>query len=167
MDDARAGRNDAQVVEGGLGPAQQLVALAVALVLALDVEGESIGGAVAIDLDRVVDDQVGGHERVDAGRVAAQLGHGVAHGRQVHHRRDAGEVLEDDPGRHERDLHLGGAGSGSRARPPGRQGGHVGLPHDPAAGVAEHVLEQDLDGHRHGGRGRAQASPRPVRAERR
>ena len=40
VDDAGPGRHDPQVAERGLGPAQQLVALAVALVLALDVEGE-------------------------------------------------------------------------------------------------------------------------------
>ena len=40
MDDARTGRDDAQVTERRLCPAQELVALAVALVLALDVEGE-------------------------------------------------------------------------------------------------------------------------------
>jgi hypothetical protein len=34
-----------------LRPAQELVALAVALVLALDVEGEGVGGAEAVDLD--------------------------------------------------------------------------------------------------------------------
>ena len=40
VDDAGPGRHDPQVAERGLGPAQQLVALDVALVLALDVEGE-------------------------------------------------------------------------------------------------------------------------------
>ena len=40
VDDARAGRDDAQVAERRLGPAQELVALAVALVLAGDVERE-------------------------------------------------------------------------------------------------------------------------------
>ena len=34
VDDARAGRHDPEVPEGGLGPAQELVALAVAVVLA-------------------------------------------------------------------------------------------------------------------------------------
>ena len=43
MDDAGPGRHDPQVAERGLGPAQELVALAVALVLALDVEGERAG----------------------------------------------------------------------------------------------------------------------------
>ncbi len=141
VDDAGAGRNDAQVAEGGLGPAQELVALAVALVLALHVEGERVAGAVAVDLDGMVDDQVGRHERVDPGRVAAQLGHGVAHRGQIDHGRDAGEVLEDDPRRHERDLDLGRRPG---ARLPGGEGRDVLLADDAAAGVAEDVLEQDL-----------------------
>ena len=93
----------------------------------------------------MVDDQIRGHERVDAGRVAAQLGHRVAHGRQVHHGRYAGEVLQDDPSRHERDLHFGGGGG---ARPPRGQSYHIGVSHDPLAGVPKHVLEEDLDRHR-------------------
>ena len=52
----------------------------------------------------------------------------------------AGEVLEEDAGRHERDLGLGGD-----ARPPRRQRLDVGRLDDPAAGVAEDVLEQDLE----------------------
>ena len=66
MDDAGPGRHDAQVAERGLGPAQELVALAVAVVLALDVEGERAGRPEPVDLDRVVDDEVGRNERVDA-----------------------------------------------------------------------------------------------------
>ena len=51
MDDARPGRHDPQVAERGLGPAQELVALAVALVLALDVEGEGGRRPELVDLD--------------------------------------------------------------------------------------------------------------------
>ena len=47
-------------------------------------------------------------------RVAAEVGHRVAHDREVDDGGHAGEVLEDDPRRHERDLGLGGD-----ARPPG------------------------------------------------
>ena len=79
MDDPGSGRHDPQVPERGLRPAQQLVALAVALVLALDVERERAGCAEPVDLDRVVDDEVGRHERVDVRRIAAEVGHGVAH----------------------------------------------------------------------------------------
>ena len=38
------------------------------------------------------------HERVDPGGVAPQLLHGVAHGREVDHRRHAGEVLHEHAG---------------------------------------------------------------------
>ena len=62
----------AQVAEGGLRPAQELVALDVALVLALDVERERAGRPEPVDLDGVVDDEVGRHERVDQRRVAAE-----------------------------------------------------------------------------------------------
>ncbi len=68
VDDPRARGHDAQVAERGLRPAQQLVALAVALVLALDVEGERAGPAPGVDLDRVVDDEVGRDERIDRAR---------------------------------------------------------------------------------------------------
>src|SRR3990172_5892827 len=57
VDDARPGWHDAQVGEGGLRPAQELVALAVALVLAGHVEGEGVAGPIAVDLDGVVDDE--------------------------------------------------------------------------------------------------------------
>ena len=87
MDDPGPGRHDAQVAERGLRPAQQLVALAVALVLALDVDRERAGAAPGVDLDRVVDHEVGGHERVDLRRVAAEVGHRVAHRREVDDRR--------------------------------------------------------------------------------
>ena len=140
VDDAGARRHDAQVAERGLGPAQELVALAVALVLALDVEGERAGRPEPVDLDGVVDDEVGRDERVDLRRVAAEVGHRVAHDRQVDDRRDAGEVLEEDARGHERDLGLGGG-----ARPPGQQRLDVRRLDHAAAGVAEEVLEQDLD----------------------
>ena len=116
VDDAGPGRHDAQVTERGLRPAQQLIALAVPLVLALDVERERQVVAEHVDLDRVVDHEVGRDERVDERRVAAEVGHGVAHDRQVDDRGHAGEVLEDHAGGHERDL-----GLGRRTGPPRRQ----------------------------------------------
>jgi hypothetical protein len=135
-----------RVTERCLGPAQELVAFAVALVLALDVEGERPVVAEHVDLHRVVDHEVRRHERVDQGRIAAEVGHRVAHHGQVDDRRDTGEVLEDDPRRHERDLGLGrGAG------PPRGQRLDVLGPHDPSAGVAQQVLEQDLEGDRRAG----------------
>ena len=68
------------------------------------------------------------------------VGHRVAHDGQVDDGRHAGEVLEDHPGRHERDLGLAAV-----ARRHAGERRHVLLPDDPAAGVAEDVLEQDLE----------------------
>jgi hypothetical protein len=52
----------------------------------------------------VVNDEIGGNERIDTIRVAAQFLDGVAHGGKVNDRWDASEVLEQDAGRHERVL---------------------------------------------------------------
>ena len=85
--DAGVRRHDAEVVERRLAPAQERVALAVALELELGValEGEPLGELV--DLDRVVDHQLDRHERVDLRRVAAELVHRVAHRGEVDDRR--------------------------------------------------------------------------------
>ena len=150
MDDPGPGRHHAQVAEGGLRPAQELVALAVALVFAADVEGERGGRPELVDLDGVVDDEVGRHERVDLARVATEVGHRVAHDREVDDGGDAGEVLEHDPGRHERDVRLG-----RDTRSPGAQPLDVLASDDATAGVAQDVLEQDLDRDR----GRVEVDP--------
>ncbi len=102
--DAGAGWHHLELVERGLAPAQELVALAVSVVLQFDVAGERVGGAEQVGDHRVVDDQFGGRERVDACRVAAQVAHRLAHGGEVDHRRYAGEVLHDDPRRGELNL---------------------------------------------------------------
>ena len=137
MADARARRHDAQPVERLLRPAQERVALGVALVLPLDVGGVGTLRAEQVDLHRVVDDQVGGDERVDLGRVAAVASHRRAHRRQVDDRRNAGEVLHQDAGGHERDvLRRGG---------PGGERGDVVVGDVARAGAPQQVLEQDLE----------------------
>jgi len=143
VDDARPGRHDPEVAEGRLGPAQQLVALAVPLVLAIDVERERRRRPEGVDLDRMVDDEIGRDQRVDPGRIAAEVGHRVAHRREVDDRRHAREVLENDPRRHERDL-----GGRRRARSPGGERLDIVGARHRAAGVAEDVLQEDLEGHR-------------------
>ena len=108
--DAGARRDDLELVEGALSPAQELVALLVALVLEVDVALEGVGAAEHVDDHRVVDDQLGGRERVHLRRVAAELGDGLAHRGEVDDAGDAGEVLHDHPGGGELDLgvRLGG-----------------------------------------------------------
>ena len=107
MHDAGARRHHLEVVEGALAPAQELVALAVALVLDLDVALEGVGGAEQVGDHRVVDHQVGRRQRVDLVGVAAEVADGLAHGGQVDDARHAGEVLHDDAGGRELDLDAG------------------------------------------------------------
>ena len=139
------GGHDGEVVERGLAPAQELVALAVALVLQRAVEGERVGPAEVVGDDGVVDDQLGGRQRVDLLRVAAEVGHRLAHGGQVDDARDAGEVLHQHPRRRELDL---GVRLGRRV-PVGQRphvvGGDVG-----AVLGAQQVLEQHLQRVREG-----------------
>src|SRR5699024_4458429 len=87
--DAGARGYHLEVVESGLAPAQELVPLVVALVLDLHIALEGVRAAEHVDLDRVVDHQFGWGLRVDAGGIAAQFGHRLTHGGQVH---DAGHT---------------------------------------------------------------------------
>ena len=58
--DARVRRNHLEIAERRLTPAQERVALAIALELDLGVLRESIGSAVVINLHRVIDDEFSG-----------------------------------------------------------------------------------------------------------
>ena len=140
VDDPGLGRDDFEVVERGRPPPQEGVPLLVPLVLELGVPGERQGVAVVVDLDRVVDDEFARDLRVDLLGVPAEGRDPVPHGRQVDHARDAGEVLEEHPGRRVRDL---GRRLGVRV-PPG-QGLDVGLGHGQAVLVPDQVFQQDLE----------------------
>jgi len=94
MDDARPRRDDPQIVERPLRPAQEEVPLAVAHVLLLDVEPEGGRGAERVDLNGVIDDQIGRHDGIHPPRIAAHGLNGAAHRREIDHDGHAGEVLE-------------------------------------------------------------------------
>ena len=135
VDDPGARGHDLEVREGVLRPAEELVALAVPLVLALHVPAVRLPCPGEVDLDGVVDDEICGHLGVDALRRSAEPRECVAHRGKVHHGGNAGEVLEDHARRHERDARAGAGGA-----PPGHRLdvllGHVSLP-----GLPEDVLE--------------------------
>ncbi len=139
VDDAGVGRHHREPRERLLAPAQERVALGVALELARGVDRERAGAAERVDLDRVVDHKLGRNERVDLRRVAAERRDRVAHRRQIDDHRNAGEVLHQHPRRCERDLP---ARVGARLPASDRldvRGGHRAV----ALG-AQKVLEQDL-----------------------
>ncbi len=141
VDDAGVGRHHLEVAERRLPPAQEGVALAVALEFLFGVDQEGGGGAVFVHLDGVVDHQLDGLERVDLAGVAAHGDHGVAHGGEIDHGGDAGEVLEQDAGRHEGDLpRREGLGV------PAGQGLDVVRGDHGAVLPAQQVFEQDAQG---------------------
>ena len=140
MADAGAGRHDAEIAERLLAPFQELVALFVALVFELDIAGERQRRAEFVDDDRMVDDQVDRHQRIDLLRIAAERGHGVAHRGQVDHGRHAGEVLHQHAGRAIGDLDAGRALVG---QPAGDRLDAL-LGDRAAVLVAQQVLEQHL-----------------------
>ena len=148
--DAGAGRDDGEIAEGALPPAQEGVAFFIALELLRGVQQECRRCAVFIDLNRVIDDEVGGLQRVDAPWVAAEGGDRVAHRREVDHGRNAGEVLQEDAGDAEGDLALGAG-----LHIPARERFDVGAFDEGAVLVPEEILEEDLERHRQGRDGRA------------
>src|SRR5690348_17554733 len=91
--DSHIGRNDRKIVERRLSPAQERVALAIALKLEDRVRMEGVGRAELIDLNGMVDDKLRRLQRIDRIRIAAEALHGITHRGKIDDGRNAGEVL--------------------------------------------------------------------------
>ena len=102
--DAGPRRHDLEVPERLLAPAEEARSARGCARTRTPRSDERGARAEDVDLDRVVDHELDRNQRVDLLRLAAQVGHGVAHRGEVDDGRDAGEVLEQDAGRRERDL---------------------------------------------------------------
>ena len=141
--DAGARRHHAEIVERARAPAQERVALAVPLILLVDVDLERHAGAERIDHHRVIDDEIDGRQRIDLVRVAPQRRDRVAHGGKIDHGRDAGEILHQDPRGTEGDLPVA-----SLLLQPVRDGADIVGRDSPAVLMAQQVLEQHFEGER-------------------
>ena len=108
MDDADAGRHHLEGVERLLAPLEKFIALAVAVELQIEIEGEGVASAGVIDLHRVVDDQIDGHQGLDHFGVLAHGVNGGTHRRQIHQQGHAGEVLQHDARHHKRNFEVAG-----------------------------------------------------------
>ena len=104
VDDAGSRRHHAEVAEGLLSPAQELVAFAVALVFDVHVLFDRVGHAVLVDLHGMVDDHVGLDLRVDDLGVSPKILDRITHGGKIHNAGHASEILHDHAGRGELDL---------------------------------------------------------------
>src|SRR5437588_10470646 len=137
--DPHAGRDHPKVAKGLLRPAEQGVALAVALVFLLDVPVEGKVCAERVDLDGMVDHQVGRHQGIDQARIFPSPLYRGAHGGQVDHGWDTGEILEQHPARCEGQL-----GTRLGWRRPRSQAGHAFLFNAAGLGISQKTLEEDL-----------------------
>ena len=105
--DAVAGRDHVHILERGARPVDEVEAVFVAAVFngAVFLEGFRVEAA-ALHGQRVVDDQLGGHHRVDQRRVAALVGDGVAQTGQIHQRGLAQDVMAHHTGRIPREIQI-------------------------------------------------------------
>jgi len=87
----------------------------------------------------MVDDQFHRLQWIDLLRSAAQRYDAVAHGRQIHHTRHAGKVLEEDPRRHEGNFLLGW-----RLQVPCRERPDVVGLDEAVIFAAQQILKEDL-----------------------
>ena len=101
MANAGIRRNDLEIVQGILSPAQESVALDVALEFEFRVEREGHVGAEFVDLHRVVDHEFRGQQGIHLFRIAAQLADRFAHGGEIDNGGDAGEILQEHARGHE------------------------------------------------------------------
>ena len=104
MDYAGSRGNHLEIVEGGLAPAQELVALTVASVFDLGVPGERVRGSEHLGYDGMVNDHFRRGQRIHLGGVPTESRNGLPHGREVHHAGHTREVLHDDTGGSELNL---------------------------------------------------------------
>ena len=93
VNDTDAWGNDAEGLESLLAPLKKFVAFAVAFKFVLHIEHEGLLGAVDVDLDGVIDDEIDGDERFNELRILFEAGDGIAHGGEIDEEGDASEVL--------------------------------------------------------------------------
>ena len=140
MDDARLGRYDTEVPKRPLPPLQELIALAIALVLQDAVQREGFRERVVVDLHGMVDDEIRRLQGVDVRRIASHGNHRLAHRGKIDHRRNPREVLHQDPGWPVRDF------SGRNGRGiPVQDRLYVPCRNAAPILVSQEVFQQDLD----------------------
>ena len=140
VNNAGRGRNHPEIIEGVRSPAQEFVALSIALEFTLGVDQEGCQGSVFIYLHRVIDNQVDRNQRIDLLRITTEPGRGASQGGQVDDCRHSGEILHDDAGGLEGNLPAAGV-----APAPGRQAQHILLAHLKAIALTQGGLQEDLD----------------------
>ena len=96
MNNSGSRGNHLEIIEGCLAPAQELIALMVALVLYLGVPSEGVRGSKCLCYDGMVNDHFRRSQRIYLCGIPAEIHNGLPHSRKVHHTGHAREILHDD-----------------------------------------------------------------------
>ena len=99
MADPCSRRNDAEIVKGALTPFQEGVAFQIAFIFPVHVQLKGPRIAEIVDHHAMVDHQIHRAKRVDLFRIPAKRDNPVPHRCQIDNRRNAGEVLHQNPRR--------------------------------------------------------------------
>jgi hypothetical protein len=140
VDDAGVRRDDTEVLKCFLTPAQERVAFLVPPEFERGIEIGGVALGVMVHLHGMVDDQLDRLERIHLARVTSEPDDAVPHRREIDHRRNAGEVLEQHAGGREGDLALRLGGH----VPPGHRFDVLRI-HEPPVFATDEILEQDLE----------------------
>ena len=146
MADAGIRWNQPEIVERFLAPAQESVALDVALKFNRGIFLEGVRRTEEVNLHRVVDDQVDRSQRIDLLGIAAKTFHRLAHGGEIDYGRHAGQVLHQYTGRHEGNFFVGPG-----LRVPLRQRFDIGFVDVVVVFLSQQVFEKNFQGNRQAG----------------
>ncbi len=139
MANSRAWRYNPEIIKDVLAPFEESIALIISLNFPPDVELIRIVCPKSIHNDRMVNDQVHRHERINFARVASHFSNGIAHGRQIHNGRNTRKVLYQNTSRRKRDLFRG-----RLSLHPSCQGFNIFGFDNHIILKAQHIFEQDL-----------------------
>ena len=152
--DAVARRNHVDVFKRGRAPVDEVETVFVAAIFDVTVFLEGVGViAAAFHRQRVVDDQLRLHHRIDFGRIAALIGNRIAQTGQIHQGGLAENVVAHHAGREPREINF--ALALDQLVQPFVQGGGIGavviglayqLLGQHAAGVGQTVVGAGFDG---------------------
>ena len=104
MTNAGSRRNDPQIIERLGAPLRELIAFFVPLHFEAYVFIECVFGAVEINADRVINNEVDRQHRINFIGIAAQTDHRFAHRRHIENSRKAPDIMGHDPGRMKSDI---------------------------------------------------------------
>ncbi len=96
VNDTDAWGDDAKGLESLLAPLKEFVAFAVTFKFVLHIEHEGLLGAVDVDLDGVINDEIDGDERFNELRIFFEPSDGIAHSSEIDEKGYASEVLQND-----------------------------------------------------------------------